>query len=121
MRRAGLLRRRLWIEQRQVTTSTSSTSIGAPEETWSTYHQTRAQVVTSPGTERFTEARELAEQRRTFRIRYNPTTSPLVEAGGAGEYRLRFPSSTSDPWDLEDALDENGLQENILLTCVRRT
>lgn len=121
VRRAGSLSERIWIEVRSVTTSTSSTSIGAPLENWSTYHMTRAEVITRPGREQFTEARETNLARRSFRIRYNPTTSPLLEAGGTGEYRVRFPSSTSAPWDLEDALAEDGRKVNILLTCTRRT
>lgn len=120
VRRAGSLSERIWIEVRAVTTSTSSTSIGAPVEAWSTYHQTRAEVITKPGREQFVEARETNLARRTFRIRYNPTTSPLTAAGGTGEYRVRFPDSTSPPWDLDDALAEEGRKVNILLTCSRR-
>lgn len=118
VRRSGSLSERIWIEKRTVTTSTD---LGAPTENWSTYHMTRAEVITRPGREQFTEARETQLARRSFRIRYNPTTSPLVDAGQAGEYRVRFPSSTSDPWDLEDALAEDGRKVNILLTCTRRT
>lgn len=120
VRQAGKLSERIWLEVRAVTTSTSSTSIGAPVETWSTYHMTRAEVLTRPGREQFVEARETNMARRTFRIRYNPTTSPLVAAGGTGEYRVRFPESTSPPWDLEDALAEDGRKRTILLTCTRR-
>jgi len=120
VRRAGLLSERIWIQQRTVATSTSSTGIGVPVESWSTYHQTRAEVITKPGTEQFVEARETNLARRTFRIRYNPTTSPLTVAGGTGEYRLHFPSSDSSPWDLDDALPEGGRKVSILLTCSRR-
>lgn len=120
VKRSGALSERIWIEVRTVTTSTSSTSIGAPVENWSTYHMTRAEVITDPGTEQFTEARETNVAKRTFRIRYNPTTSPLVDAGGTGEYRVRFPSSTSPPWDIDDALPEGGRKVDILVTCSRR-
>jgi len=118
MVRAGSLSERLWIEVRTVTTSTD---IGAPTESWSTFHQTRAEVMPKAGVERFSEAREQATARRSFRIRYNPTTSPLTEATGAGTYRVRFPSSTSPAWDLEDAYPEMGRKRSIVLTCVRRT
>lgn len=113
---AGRLSEQVWLQKRTVTTSTD---IGAPEESWAFYHRTRAQVVTRPGRELFTEQRENNVARRTFRIRYNPTTAPLIVAGGSGEYRLVYPSTTAAPWDIEDALDEDGLRRSILVTCRR--
>lgn len=117
MARAGAISERLWIERRTVSASTEGT--GAPVETWAAYHQTRADVQTPRGRERFVEQRETNVARRVFVIRYNPTTRPLVEAGGSGEYRVRFPSSDSEPWDLEDAVDVEGRRVDIELSCRR--
>ena len=116
MVRSGQLTEQVWIQRRTVATSTD---IGAPEESWALYHRTRAEVVTDPGRERYTEAQELNIARRTFRIRYNPTTLPLVAAGGAGEYRLLYPSTSAAPWDIDDALNERGMRRTILVTCRR--
>ena len=115
--RSGKLSERIWIQVRTVATSTD---IGAPTETWALHHRTRAEVITTPGTERYQEAREMNVARRTFRIRYNPTTAPLVAAGGSGEYRVLYPSTSAAPWDVEDALNEEGMRRSILVTCVRR-
>jgi len=124
--RAGSLTSLIVFEERTVTTSTSSTSIGAPVESWSTWGRAWAEVLDGSGKEQFTEARETAIRSMKVRIRYTPGTSPLIARAGVdtpGEIRMIYPYSTDNSgprWDIEDAVDEGGRNHSIVVSASRR-
>jgi len=87
-----------------VTRTWSSTGIGT---LW-------AQVETEGGTETYTSGAERTEERAIFRIRYR---SDLTEK----DHRLLYPaSSTSSVWDIESAINVNGLDRITELRAVKR-
>jgi len=102
----------------QVRTVANST-LGAPVDTWARHTRAYAEFVVNPGSERFREERELNATERELRVRFNSQTNELTEAGGSGKFRVLWPSTSSEPWDLEDAVREDGRRRWVRLRMSR--
>lgn len=102
----------------QVRTVANST-LGAPVDSWVRHARAYAEFIVNPGDERFREDRELNVTERQLRVRFNALTNQLTEAGGAGRFRVLWPSTDSEPWDLEDAVREDGRRRWVRLRMSR--
>lgn len=100
----GSLSEQIWVQERTVANST----LGAPVETWVLHMRAYAQVMSKPGQERYREERELNVTSRDLRIRFNSKADELTQAGGSGKFRVLYPSTSAEPWDLQDAVRVDG-------------
>lgn len=108
---AGLLRRRIVVQKRTV----ANNAIGEPVETWSRHLKTPAQVVTRGGRESFREDREQARDMITFRVRWTASR----EAWNAADYRVLYPSTDGEPYDIESVQDVEGRRRYLDIMCNR--
>lgn len=102
--RAGLLDRRITIQQKTITQSDS----GEEQESWSTLAEVWAQKIENRGQERFAAQQYVGHSVRTFRFRYSSTVAAITT-----EHRLVYEAVNYNISDVR----EIGRHEGIEIDC----